>query len=129
MTLETTCAARLSGRTSIRWPLLARPMGERTAATITASGMSDLPRALKRTLMELAYYAAERRGDVVAPAVAHVFVGKGVLVREPGVLQMDVGAAARRRAEGPRDGCVEPVTIALDLVGAAAPAVRQPLLG
>src|SRR5579884_3217691 len=39
-TRPTTWAARSSGRTSTRWPLKARPMGERPAATMTASGIA-----------------------------------------------------------------------------------------
>src|SRR5687768_3964957 len=38
------CADRSSGRHSVRLPLLARPMGVRAVATITASGMAAPPR-------------------------------------------------------------------------------------
>ena len=39
------CADRSSGRHSVRLPLLARPMGVRAVATITASGMGAPPRS------------------------------------------------------------------------------------
>src|SRR5450759_5224550 len=45
-TARTTPADRSSGRQSTRDPLLARPIGVRDAATITASGMARSPQRL-----------------------------------------------------------------------------------
>src|SRR5947209_8760353 len=98
-------------------------MGERTAATMTASGMATSPpsRAHKGTLREAGRHPLEPTGHVAAPAIAHVVVGEGVLGTESRMLEPHVGPATWCRRQRPRDGCVQPVTIALGFIRATRP--------
>src|SRR5580658_5985419 len=60
-TSVTTCAVRSSGRQVTREPLLARPIGVRPVATMTASGMG-------RLLLLVRFSSGRRRTDYGDPA-------------------------------------------------------------
>ena len=77
-------ALRSSGRKSLSEPLLARPMGERAAETITASGMWSPARVGER-----------RVGAAGAPAsLGHVLVGVAVCSCPPGTSSAARGCRA-----------------------------------
>ena len=64
-------------------------------------------------LIQLRGHARKAFRDVVAPAVAHVLIGKGVLGAKARVLQAHVRPATRRGLQGPGDGGVQSMAVAL----------------